>query len=238
MRSRTIFMQAGLKSIINSGKGMNMNKGFLMLLVALLPGAALAADFTDTAKVVSSTPVRERVSEPKQECWTETVSSTGTVTKSAPVEERSIGGAVVGGVIGGVIGSQVGQGSGNTVATAAGAIAGTIIGDRVANQNSQRQAQATEQVPQTREERRCRQVESFREVIRGYDVTYRYNGRDITTRLPYDPGNTVRVSVSVVGGESNTGDARDYPNDARDNEGMGRDNKDRRRAEWRRNKED
>ena len=215
---------------------MQMNKSFLMLLAAVSSGSVWAADFTDTARVVSSTPVRERVAEPKQECWTETVSSTGTVTKSAPVEEHSIGGAVVGGVIGGVVGSQIGQGNGSTVATAAGAIAGTIIGDRVASQNAQRQAQTTEQVPQTREERRCRQVDSYREVIRGYNVTYHYNGRDITTRLPYDPGNNVRVSVSVVGNEpAAMGDARDSAADARDNGGRGRDS---RRTDWRRGGED
>ncbi|MDE2118642.1 MAG: glycine zipper 2TM domain-containing protein, partial [Betaproteobacteria bacterium] len=172
-----------------------MKKISLIMLAAASAGSAWASDFVDTAKVISSSPVYERVSEPRQECWTETVSSTGVVTKSAPVEDRSIGGALVGGVVGGVVGNQVGQGTGNTVATAAGAIAGAIIGDRIANQGAA-QTQTT-QVPQTREERRCRQVENYRDVVRGYNVTYRYNGRDITTRLPYQPGDTVQVSVGV-----------------------------------------
>ena len=34
--------------------------------------------------------------------------------------------------------------------------------------------------------------------MRGYRVVYRYNGRDIATTMPYDPGHTVRVSVGVV----------------------------------------
>ncbi|MDE2309269.1 MAG: hypothetical protein KGL01_00380, partial [Betaproteobacteria bacterium] len=63
---------------------------------------------------------------------------------------------------------------------------------------------------QTREERRCRQVENYRDVVRGYNVTYRYNGRDITTRLPYQPGDTVQVSVGVVGDTSSGSDIRDY----------------------------
>ncbi|MDE2118541.1 MAG: hypothetical protein KGJ19_08090, partial [Betaproteobacteria bacterium] len=62
----------------------------------------------------------------------------------------------------------------------------------------------------TREERRCRQVENYRDVVRGYNVTYRYNGRDITTRLPYQPGDTVQVSVGVVGDTSSGSDIRDY----------------------------
>ncbi|TXT24422.1 MAG: hypothetical protein FD134_1563 [Gallionellaceae bacterium] len=199
------------------------------VVVAICAGNAWAADFVDTAKVISSTPIYERVSEPKQECWTETVSSVGAVAKSAPVEERSIGGALVGGVVGGVVGSQIGQGTGNTVATAAGAIAGAIIGDRVANP-SQGAAQAATSTPQPREERRCRQVENTREVIRGYNVTYRYNGQDVTTRLPYQPGSTVRVGVTVLG-DSNAGDNRDSYSggDVRDN--RSRDNRERHRKD-------
>lgn len=202
-----------------------MKKYFLGMLAAVCSCTVWAADYVDTAKVISSTPIYERVSEPKQECWVETVSSTGTVTKSVPVEERSVGGALLGGLIGGVVGSQIGQGNGSTVATGAGAIAGAIIGDRVANKDAQQQVQTTtSQVPQTREERHCRQVENFREVIRGYNVTYRYNGKDISTRLPHQPGNTVKVSVGVVGDTSDDSaseirdkrdvrDARDYRGD-------------------------
>lgn len=208
-----------------------MNKLVLGMLAAIASGSAWAADFTDTAKVISSTPIYERISEPKQECWTETVTSSGVVTKSAPVEDRSIGGAIVGGVVGGVVGSQIGHGTGNTVATAAGAIAGAIIGDRVANQN-QGETQTINQPPQTREERRCRQVESSREVVRGYNVTYRYNGQEITTRMPYQPGPTVRVGISVVG-EEQVGDARDSyrgrnDRDYRDDDDRKRHRKDRR----------
>jgi uncharacterized protein YcfJ len=192
-----------------------MKKSFLIMVAAVSSGAAWSADFVDTAKVISSTPIYERVSEPRQECWNETVSSTGSVTRSAPVEERSIGGALIGGVVGGVVGNQVGQGTGNTVATAAGAIAGAIIGDRVANPSNQ-QAQQASQTPQTRQEQHCRQVENFREVIRGYNVTYRYKGQDVTTKLPYRPGDTVQVGISVLG-ESNGSDVRDYrSNDSKD----------------------
>lgn len=203
-----------------------MKKNFLIMLAAVSSGTAWASDFVDTAKVISSSPVYERVSEPRQECWTETVSSTGVVTKSAPVEDRSIGGALIGGVVGGVVGNQVGQGTGNTVATAAGAIAGAIIGDRVANQGAAAQTQTT-QVPQTRQEQHCRQVENYRDVVRGYDVTYRYNGRDLTTRLPYQPGDTVQVSVGVVGDTSGGSDVRDYRDD-RGGDSRDRHNKDRR----------
>ena len=44
-----------------------MKKYFLAMLAAICPGAVWAADFVDTAKVISSTPIYERVSEPRQE---------------------------------------------------------------------------------------------------------------------------------------------------------------------------
>jgi uncharacterized protein YcfJ len=31
----------------------------------------------------------------------------------------------------------------------------------------------------------------------GYDVVYRYQGREYTTFMPYDPGRTVKVRVQV-----------------------------------------
>lgn len=207
-----------------------MKKSLLVLSLISLYGSAFAADFTDTARVISSTPIYERVTEPKRECWTETV-------QVAP-KERSIGGAVAGGVAGGLLGSQVGGGSGNTAATGAGAVAGAVIGDRVSNPDSNRSATgavvggvagallgsqigggtgnkaatavggiagvmigdrvANPDQPRTEQVERCRQVDSSREVIKGYNVTYRYNNRDIITTLPYQPGSTIRVGVSVI----------------------------------------
>jgi len=220
-----------------------MKKSLLALSLMSLFGTAYAADFTDTARVISSSPVYERVSEPKRECWKETV-------QVAP-KERSIGGAVVGGVVGGLLGSQVGGGHGNTAATGAGAVAGAVIGDRVANPDSERSATgavvggvagavlgsqvgggtgnkaatavggiagavigdrvANPDQPRTEQVERCREVANSREVLKGYDVTYRYQGQDFTTRLPYKPGSTLRVGVAVsVLGDNESGADRSY----------------------------
>lgn len=159
-----------------------MKKTILLLSLTSLYTGAYAADFTDTARVISSTPIYERVNEPRRECWTETV-------QGAAPRERSIGGAVVGGIAGGVIGSQVGGGNGRLAATAAGTLVGAMVGDHMANPD---QARGDQQVE------RCRQVDRVREVITGYNVTYRYNGREATTTLPYDPGSRIQVAVSVI----------------------------------------
>ncbi|MES1982331.1 MAG: glycine zipper 2TM domain-containing protein [Pseudomonadota bacterium] len=170
-----------------------MKKSLLIILAGVFAPTVWAADFVDSAKVIASAPIYERVSEPKQECWYETVSSTAPVPQ--PQEERSLGGALLGGVLGGVVGNQVGAGNGKTAATAAGAIAGALIGDRTSNANA---GQAQVAQPSSRTEQHCRQIENYRDVIRGYNVTYRYNGRDVTVRLPYQPGEKVQVGVSLI----------------------------------------
>ena len=58
---------------------------------------------------------------------------------------------------------------------------------------------------ETREEtvERCdvRYEHTTEERIDGYRVTYEYNGREYTTRLPYDPGERIRVRVAVAPAE-------------------------------------
>lgn len=171
-----------------------MNKSLVALSVVALYGPVYAADFIDTAKVISSTPVYERVNEPRRECSTETV-------QSAP-RERTMGGGIVGGVVGGLLGSQVGAGQGRTAATAAGAIAGVLVGDRVAN---------PEQAPRSEQVEHCRDVDNYHDVIKGYTVTYRYNGQEATTTLPYQPGDTVKVGVSLVEDQTRYSPRQDRP---------------------------
>jgi uncharacterized protein YcfJ len=153
-------------------------------LTAFAGVCSAAPDYTDTAQVISSTPIIERVTEQRQEC-------TPVAAAPAPARERGLLGPIVGGVAGAVVGSQVGRGSGRTAATAAGAIAGTVIGDRVGNADVDRAAGA-------QPAQHCRLVESTHDMVRGYNVVYRYNGRDIATTLPYNPGSTVRVAIGVA----------------------------------------
>lgn len=158
---------------------------------ALVLPSAHAADFTDVAPVVASAPIFEHVNAPRQECWNEQVTTQTQGSGGSPL------GAIIGGIAGGVLGHQVGSGRGNAVATGVGAVAGAAIGDKVdpnggvfgGNANAQTREQTVQ---------RCRTVDNWQEVVRGYNVTYRYNGRDVTVRLPYDPGPDVRVSVGVI----------------------------------------
>jgi uncharacterized protein YcfJ len=152
-----------------------------LLLLSLTSAAAAAADFVDTAQVVSATPIIDRVTETRQDC--------ANVPASQPPAQGSIAAPIIGGVAGAILGNQVGRGSGRTAATAAGAIAGAVVGNSIGNQQARAEQQASP---------RCRTIESTRDVVNGYNVVYRYNGRDVATVLPYNPGPALQVSVSVI----------------------------------------
>lgn len=140
--------------------------------------------FQDTAWVVTRTPVYEDINTPRRECWTEQM---GYEYSQPP---RSYAGAVIGAITGGILGNQVGKGTGKTVATAVGAATGAIVGDNIDNDGHR-------YVSQPRYEERCRVVDQWERRLTGYNVVYRYQGREYTAFLPYDPGGTVRVRVQV-----------------------------------------
>ena len=164
------------------------NKLITALAIALTGGSAYgASDFVDTAQVISSTPIIERVSEPRQECDNAAV----------PQKDSNIVAPIIGGIVGALLGHQVGRGRGQSAATvvgaAGGAVAGTMVGNRVGAQSSQR----------------CRTVQSMREVVNGYDVVYFYNGRDVNVTLPYNPGSTIKVGVGAIVDERAADSGRD-----------------------------
>lgn len=151
--------------------------------LSIAPLMAMAADFDDYGRVVRVMPQVEQVNQPLQECHTEYV-------QTQQQQSRGMGGSIVGGIAGGLLGNQVGGGSGRSVATAAGAIAGAIVGDRMENNNNG--AMVSEQPV-----RRCRMVDNWQQRTNGYAVTYEYHGRTYTNVMPYDPGERVRLRVSV-----------------------------------------
>lgn len=153
------------------------------LAVAMFTGTVMAgaADFDDTARVIAVAPQVEQVNHPYQECQTHYVQE-----QQRP--SRSVGGSILGGIAGGLLGNQVGGGNGRTAATAVGAITGAIVGDRVENRDG---------VVVDRPVRQCRQVDRWESRNNGYAVTYEYHGRSYTTVMPYDPGQRVRLHVSL-----------------------------------------
>jgi uncharacterized protein YcfJ len=157
-------------------------------LCALPLAQAQAGAFEDFGQVVRVQPRVEQIRTPRQECRTDYV--------QVPVQQqqpRSQGGTVIGGIAGALLGSQVGSGNGKVAAAAAGAIAGGLIGDHVDNDNRPQYASGV----QEQAVQKCRTVDAVETRTNGYDVTYDYRGHTYTTVMNRDPGNRVRLSVSV-----------------------------------------
>lgn len=137
------------------------------------------------ADVLRVDPIYDRVqaSAPREEC------------EDVPVERHvdngnRAAGTVLGAIVGGVLGNTVGKGDGRKAATVAGAVIGGAVGNNVGRGDDRYYADT---------ERHCRMVEdvsSERRVV-AYDVQYRYRGDVYMSRLNYDPGDRLRVRVSV-----------------------------------------
>ena len=194
-------------------------------ITATAVSAAVAQSYSDTAQVLSAQPIYERNSVPRQECANETVTTDRMVPSPgsgyvaagyqqpaqpapAPVAERTIGaGTVIGAIIGGVVGHQFGRSSGGRdVGTGVGVVAGGLIGNQIENSQptnaapnyAQGSPARVDYIPETRTVQRCKTVYDNRDEVTGYNVAYRYQGRDYTTRMAYDPGPTMRVQVSLA----------------------------------------
>jgi uncharacterized protein YcfJ len=152
--------------------------------VCALP-LAQAGDFEDFGRVVRVQPRVEQVRTPHRECRTDYV-------QTPVAQPRSQGGSVIGGIAGALLGSTIGGGNGKVAAAAAGGIAGAMVGNNIDNQNNAYAPQTQEQAVQ-----RCRNVDTVEQRPVGYDVTYDYRGHTYTTFSNSDPGDRIRLRVSV-----------------------------------------
>ncbi len=166
---------------------------FAALPLVLVPGLTLSASTYDRARVVSAQPVYETVSYevPVQECRSEQVAY-----RHAPEHRASATGPILGAIIGGALGNAVGHKKRNKqVGTVVGAVLGGSIGADIARQNRHYRGAPA----QYRTEQVCETVSEYRseQQLTGYDVRYRYAGQTYQTRMPRDPGDSIRVRVHV-----------------------------------------
>lgn len=166
------------------------------LAAVTLPAGALAETHRDYdwAEVLSATPVYQevRVVTPRTECWVEQV-----VYERETVGRRSVAPLIVGATVGGVLGSEIGgKGRSRRVGTVVGAVLGGSIGHDIAHRHHDRRSRVRREV---REEERCetRDVVTWEDRLRGYDVRYRYQGREYETHMDTDPGRQLRVVIHV-----------------------------------------
>ena len=145
--------------------------------------------YIDHARVLKVVPVTRRikVETPRKECWQEIEHRN---VSNAPTSHAPV---IFGSIIGEVIGNQFGHGRGRFAATAA----GLVIGGSIAHDVKRRRHGHT--YTESRSVERCRVIKDYHmeERVIGYRIKYKYHGRVYHTRTDYDPGNRIKVNVSV-----------------------------------------
>lgn len=168
---------------------------FAALSVAL-PTTVLAGPkgHTDVAKVTNVEPIYDSIQHriPQESCWIETV------REERPQHRRgSAAPTIIGGIIGGVIGNEVGRGGDNKKI---GSVVGSMLGMSIAKDIQRRhQRDNGSYEVNYRDVERCETTYKVQneQVLQGYNVSYRYHGREYSTFMQEHPGDKIRVAVNV-----------------------------------------
>jgi uncharacterized protein YcfJ len=142
-----------------------------------------------SARVVDVEPLVRyvAVNRPRQECWDEIVRE--------PVRSYGVAGqTAAGSIVGAAIGRQFGSGNDRDVLTVLGAVAGGTVARQRAIRNG---AGAVRDVAV----QRCEVVNNrvTEEIVDGYLVTYRLDGRNYTMQTDRHPGAYVQLAARPVG---------------------------------------
>lgn len=167
-----------------------------LLSAALVMGATTAqANHPESdnvqirARVISASPIYQTINEPRRECWTESTDNRTHDYETRSYSNRNTGASIIGAIAGGLLGSTVGKGNGRVAAAAVGAATGAVVGSRW--NNGDRYSNAPQQVE------RCRTTDHMSQVVDGYDVRYRFQGREFQTQLPYNPGKWLNLDANL-----------------------------------------
>jgi uncharacterized protein YcfJ len=142
-----------------------------------------------SARVVNVEPVVRYVTvdRPREQCWNEVVRE--------PVRPFGVAGqTAAGSIVGAAVGRQFGSGNDRDTLTVLGAIAGGAVAHRRAVVN---QGYATRDVAM----QRCEVVHDrvTEQIVDGFNVTYRLDGRHYTMRTDRHPGDWVQLAAQPVG---------------------------------------
>ena len=155
------------------------------------PTVVVAYTSFEEVDVMSTEPIFQLVEQkvPTERCQIEYVTARQPRFDSAS-QTPGIIGALVGGAIGNAVGSEK---SNQRVGAVAGALLGASIAKDVNRKRHDGEYQGTErEVCST-----VYRTERAQEII-GYDVSYSYNGAIYTSRMDYDPGDSIRLRVNIT----------------------------------------
>ena len=146
----------------------------------------------DYATVMQSKPVYRivEVTSEKRRCQQQEV------TYQQPVR-NSGNNSLVGGILGAAVGHALGHRSKHRTGAT---VAGAIVGASISSDNART-------VSRTKLENHCKMVPTSweEERIIGYNVVYRYNDRTFETRLPFEPGDSLKIRVLLSPMPENNG---------------------------------
>jgi uncharacterized protein YcfJ len=158
-----------------------MKKALVLSITAAASGlfAVNASAMDILARVISSTPVVQQVSVPRQVCSVQPM-ITGSPNSGA--------GAVMGALAGGAMGNAIGDGGGRALATAIGLVGGAMVGNNIEGANQQ-----VQNVQQ------CGVQTAYENRTAYYNVVYEYADKRYSVQMASDPGPYVRLQVTPVG---------------------------------------
>ena len=140
----------------------------------MAPAGNVIQDTTEFAKVLNYSPI-PGPSIARQVC--------SPVAVSQPSEHNTAG-AIIGGLTGALVGSRFGGGHGKDATTIAGAVGGAMVGDRIDSGSGTAQQQ-------------CNTVYEPGPPA-GYQVTYDYKGKLLTTTTAIPPGEYLKVRNRIT----------------------------------------
>lgn len=159
--------------------------------LGLVSAQAFAETSYKTAAVVDSRAIYEvvEISTPQEQCWEEE-----TAVDRRGGGNRSNTPVVLSTILGGAIGNAVGHNKSNQ---RVGAVLGAVLGHSVGRDIMRRNERTSSREYQTVQ--RCETVYRQHEEERlvGYQVTYLYNSEEYSVRTNTDPGDEIRVRVSI-----------------------------------------
>lgn len=165
----------------------------LAIVLGLLSAKSWAETRYETAQVVESRPLYQvvEVSTPQQQCREEEV-----LVDRYSDRPRSGTPVLLSTIIGGAIGNAVGHNKSNQ---RVGAVIGAMLGHSIGRDIIRRNDQSTVGAQEYQTVQRCKTVYQRHEEERlvAYQVTYLYNGEEFSVRSDSDPGDEIRVRVSV-----------------------------------------
>lgn len=152
-----------------------------LILVSVLGAVGSLAMAQEVGRVISSTPVVQQYPVPRQVCNN---------TQVLVQQPKSGGGALLGAVAGGAAGNAIGDGGGRAIATLIGLVGGALVGDRIEGDNA----------PQYQNVQQCGNQTFYENRTVAYNVVYEFAGKQYQVQMPNDPGPTVQLQVTPVGG--------------------------------------